>query len=40
MDFHWSAFTSSAVPDGAFPVTVMMKVGGQRIAIVISERTQ
>ncbi|HCY57685.1 MAG TPA: hypothetical protein DHU78_02370, partial [Opitutae bacterium] len=32
-------FTSSAVPDGAFPITVMMKIGGQQVAIVISERT-
>ena len=32
-------FTSSAVPDGAFPITVMMKIGDQQVAIVISERT-
>ena len=33
-------FTSSAVPDGAFPVTVLMSVGGQQVAIVISERSE
>ena len=38
-DRSTAKFTSSAVPDGAFPITVMMKIGGQRVAIVISERT-
>ncbi len=38
-DRDTAKFTSSAVPDGAFPITVMMKIGGQQVAIVISERT-
>ena len=38
-DRSTAKFTSSAVPDGAFPITVMMKIGGQQVAIVISERT-
>ena len=33
-------FTSTAVPDGAFPVTVLMSVGGQEVTVVISERTE
>ena len=31
-------FTSSSVPDGAFPITVIMKIGSQQVAVVISER--
>ena len=31
-------FTSSSVPDGAFPITVIMKIGTQQVAVVISER--
>jgi hypothetical protein len=31
-------FTSASVPDGAFPITVIMKIGSQQVAVVISER--
>ena len=31
-------FTSSSVPDGAFPITVIMKIGSQQVAVVISDR--
>ena len=30
-------FTSSSVPDGGFPITVIMKIGSQQVAVVISE---
>lgn len=32
-------FDASAVPDGAFPLQVVMSVAGQRVVVVISERT-
>lgn len=32
-------FDASAVPDGAFPLQVVMTVSGQRVVVVISERT-
>ena len=31
-------FSSASVPEGAFPVTVIMKIGDQQVAVVISER--
>jgi hypothetical protein len=31
-------FEASAVPDGAFPMQVVMTVGQQRVVVVISER--
>jgi hypothetical protein len=31
-------FSSASVPDGAFPLTVIMKIGSQQVAVVISER--
>jgi hypothetical protein len=31
-------FTSASVPDGAFPITVIMKIGSEQVAVVISER--
>jgi hypothetical protein len=33
-------FVASAVPDGAFPMQVVVTVGGVRTTIVISERLQ
>jgi len=33
-------FDAAAVPDGAFPMQVMMSVGGQRVVVVISERAE
>ena len=33
-------FVASAVPDGAFPMQVVVTVGGVRTTIVISERSQ
>ena len=33
-------FVSSAVPDGAFPLKVIMNVDGKKIAVVISERQE
>ncbi len=33
-------FTASAVPDGAFPMQVVVTIGGYRTAIVISERAE
>jgi hypothetical protein len=33
-------FESAAVPDGAFPLQVMMLLGTQRVLVVISERTE
>jgi hypothetical protein len=34
------AFAASAVPDGAFPIQVIVIVGGNRTAVVISERQE
>ncbi len=34
------AFVASAVPDGAFPMQVVVIVGGTRTTIVISERQE
>jgi hypothetical protein len=33
-------FDASAVPDGAFPLQVVITVAGQRVIVVISERTE
>ena len=33
-------FDASAVPDGAFPLQVVMTVGQQKVMVVISERTE
>lgn len=33
-------FDASAVPDGAFPMQVVMVLGSQRVLVVISERTE
>jgi ABC-type Fe3+ transport system substrate-binding protein len=33
-------FNASAVPDGAFPLQVEMTISGQRVTVVISERTE
>jgi len=33
-------FDATAVPDGAFPLQVVMNVGQQRVLVVISERTE
>ena len=33
-------FDATAVPDGAFPLQVVMTVGQQRVLVVISERTE
>ena len=33
-------FDASAVPDGAFPMQVVMTVGQQSVVVVISERTE
>ena len=33
-------FVSSAVPDGAFPLKVVMNVDGKKISVVISERQE
>ena len=33
-------FDASAVPDGAFPLQVVINVVGQRVVVVISERTE
>jgi hypothetical protein len=33
-------FEADAVPDGAFPLQVLMTVGQQRVVVVISERTE
>jgi hypothetical protein len=33
-------FDASAVPDGAFPMQVVMVLGPQRVLVVISERTE
>ncbi|WP_158235681.1 hypothetical protein [Limnohabitans sp. G3-2] len=32
-------FEAAAVPDGAFPMQVIMQLGNQRVLVVISERT-
>jgi hypothetical protein len=34
------AFVASAVPDGAFPMQVVVIVGGTRTTVVISERNE
>ena len=31
-------FISASVPDGVFPITVIMKIGSQQVAVVISEK--
>ena len=33
-------FVASAVPDGAFPFQVLVRIGGQQTTVVISERAQ
>lgn len=33
-------FDAAAVPDGAFPMQVVMTVGQERVLVVISERTE
>jgi hypothetical protein len=33
-------FDASAVPDGAFPMQVLMVLGSQSVLVVISERTE
>ena len=33
-------FDASAVPDGSFPLQVVITVAGQRVIVVISERTE
>jgi len=33
-------FEAAAVPDGAFPLQVILIAGGQQILVVISERTE
>ena len=33
-------FDASAVPDGAFPMQVVMTLGQQSVVVVISERTE
>jgi hypothetical protein len=33
-------FEASAVPDGAFPLQVVLMISGQRVLVVISERTE
>jgi hypothetical protein len=33
-------FVASAVPDGAFPIQILVSIGGQRTTVVISERAQ
>ena len=32
-------FEATAVPDGAFPMQLALSIGGQRLLLVISERT-
>lgn len=32
-------FVASAVPDGAFPMQVMVSIGSSRVTVVISERS-
>jgi hypothetical protein len=32
-------FDAGAVPDGAFPLQVVLTIAGQRVIVVISERT-
>ena len=34
------SFLASAVPDGAFPIQVLVSIGGQTMTVVISERAQ
>ena len=33
-------FDANAVPDGSFPLQVVLTVAGQRVIVVISERTE
>jgi ribosomal protein S5 len=33
-------FDASAVPDGAFPMQVVVSVGSQRVVVVVSERNE
>jgi hypothetical protein len=33
-------FEAKAIPDGAFPLQVALNIGGQRVLVVISERTE
>jgi len=33
-------FEATAVPDGAFPLQLLLTVGGQRVLVVISERSE
>ncbi|MFM8866082.1 MAG: hypothetical protein ACKOFG_14505 [Limnohabitans sp.] len=39
-DAQRARFDATAVPDGAFPLQVVMQLGGQRVLVVISERTE
>ncbi len=39
-DPETKTFTASAVPDGAFPMQVVVTIGGNRSTIVISERAE
>ena len=32
-------FEATAVPDGAYPMQLILSIGGQRLLLVISERT-
>ncbi len=33
-------FVANAVPDSALPIQVVLMLGGQRIVVVVSERTE
>ncbi len=33
-------FSSNGVPDRAFPLQVMVSVGGQRVLVAVSERSE
>ena len=35
-----NTFVASAVPDGAFPIQVVVVIGSQRTVVVISERSE
>jgi len=35
-----NTFVATAVPDGAFPIQVLVIIGGQRTVVVISERAE
>jgi filamentous hemagglutinin family protein len=39
-DLQTQRFEANAVPDGAFPMQVVLQAGGQRVLVVISERTE